>query len=83
MQPNSIDVDKLLRFFRRVYVHALTMQEMIEHADDPEMAGDYEVLAERNRRIVEEQLEIFFTVLHAPTEKPQTNSVTVSLISTG
>lgn len=66
-QPNPIDVGKLLRFFRQVYVHALTLQEMIEHADDLEMScHDYESVRERTCRVVDQQLEIFFAALHDP-----------------
>jgi hypothetical protein len=66
-QPNPIDIDKLLRFFRQVYIHARTLQEMIEHSDDLEMwCHDYESIRERTSRIVFRQFEVFFAALHDP-----------------
>jgi hypothetical protein len=65
-QPSPIDVDKLLRFFRQVYVHALTLQEMIVHTDLEMSSSDYVSVRERMCPIVNEQFEIFFAALHDP-----------------
>lgn len=62
MAPDSIDVEKLLRFFQELYAHALTLQEVL--ATTAEV--DYEDVRRKFDLQAAQQFALFYQALNDP-----------------
>jgi hypothetical protein len=65
---NPIDLENLLKFFRQVYAHAMTLQQMMEHPDWATTEETYNRLRPENDRYVAEQFDLIFRALRDPIE---------------
>jgi hypothetical protein len=63
MPPSPIDFEKLLRFFRELFAHATTLQELISTTDE---SLTYEKLRPTYDRQAAAEFEIFFRALNDP-----------------
>jgi hypothetical protein len=66
--PVSVDLENLLRFFRQVYAHAMTLQQMMEHPDWEATEETYNRLRLENDRYAAEQFDLIFRALRDPIE---------------
>jgi hypothetical protein len=67
MPTNRIDLDKLLRFFRDTYSHALTLQQMMEeHPEWKATEEEYNFLRATNDVHTAQKFEIFFQSVNDP-----------------
>jgi hypothetical protein len=67
MAPYQIDLDKLLRFFRAAYAHALTLQQLME--THPECQGteeEYNELRAMNDVHAAQEFEMIFQAANDP-----------------
>ena len=66
MQPDPVDLEKLLRFCRDTYAHSMTLEELILLPESDRTENKYGVLREKNDRIAEQEFDLLFRALHDP-----------------
>jgi hypothetical protein len=66
MTPNPIDLEKLLRFCRDTYAHAMTLSELILLPESEGTEEKYVLLREKNDRVAEQEFDLLFRAVHDP-----------------
>jgi hypothetical protein len=65
--PNPIDLDRLLRFFRQVYAHSMTLEQLILLPESERTEEKYNALRKENDRTVEQDFDLLFRAVHDST----------------
>jgi hypothetical protein len=66
--PDVIDLDRLLRYFRDLFAHSLTLEQMLLLPESDRTEEKYKSLRSQNDVAAEQEFRLFFRALHESTD---------------